>query len=290
MKTDGLFTVHRFEVRAEVGVPIRLVFFGDVHRDSPNHAHGAWQDFLKYAKGLKDAYFFGMGDYVDSNSTSERDCLNASRHHFHESTLQTLEDVAAAKVELLAEELKFAKGRIVGLLNGNHYYQFSDGTNTDQKLCARERLDCRYLGVSAFVRLVIGPDHCRRKTLDIWAHHGKGAGRLMGGSVNNVDQMREHAEADIYCMGHDHKRMVVPATPRLFLEEAHGNTPIVSQRQQWLVRSGSFLASYEDGKRNYNVDAGRGPCSLGHVEAHVTLKRERTDGEDRLWFDIHGYS
>jgi hypothetical protein len=88
--------------------------------------------------------------------------------------------------------------------------------------------------------------------------------------------MREHAEADVYVMGHDHKRGVLPATPRLFL--SHTKTGLkVRSRQQWLIRSGSFLASYEHGVRNYNVDAARGPCSLGHVELLVTL----LDGDHR---------
>lgn len=64
MKTDGLFTVHNFRIPVRtINEPIRLVFFGDVHRDSPNHAKAAWQSFLDHASKLKHAWFFGMGDY-----------------------------------------------------------------------------------------------------------------------------------------------------------------------------------------------------------------------------------
>lgn len=282
MKTSGLFTVHAHKINAQYGKPFRLVFFGDVHRDSPNHADGAWQDFLRYARGLKDAYFFGMGDYVDSASTSERACL--SRADLHESTAGHLLDIAAAKVSLLAKELSFMRGpRLVGMLNGNHFFNFPDGTNTDQKLCGL--LGCKYLGVSSFVRLSIDFSGAHT-SLDIWAHHGSGAGRLVGGSINRVDQMREHAEADIYCMGHDHKRGVWPATPRLYLDTAKRvpDSLRLRQRQQWLIRSGSFLKSYDDGEVNYNVDAGRGPCSLGHVELIVTPTRTK----DGTHLEIHG--
>lgn len=45
MKTDGLFTVHNFRIPVRtINEPIRLVFFGDVHRDSPNHAKAAWRE------------------------------------------------------------------------------------------------------------------------------------------------------------------------------------------------------------------------------------------------------
>lgn len=269
MKTDGLFTVHSYKITAKPSKEFRLCIFGDVHRDSPNHADSAWQSFLAEAKGFRDkeTHFLGMGDYVDSASTSERHCLAASASSLHESTMNDLQELAVDKVKLLAKELSFMKGRLIGLVNGNHYFSFQDGTNTDQKLCGL--LDCKYLGVSSFVRLIIDC-YGRQSTLDMWLHHGTGAGRLLGGSLNRVDQMREHAEADIYVMGHDHKRAAVPATPRLYLHSSNQSGLSVRQRQQWLVRSGSFLASYENGVRNYNVDAGRGPCSLGHVELLIT--------------------
>ncbi len=108
-------------------------------------------------------------------------------------------------------------------------------------------------------------------TLDIWAHHGAGGSRLPGGSINRVEQMREISEADVYVMGHDHKRGGWPASPRLHLGNSSKSGLQLKSRQQWLIRSGSFLRSYEDGKRNYNVDSARGPCSIGHVELIVNV-------------------
>jgi len=76
MRTDGLFQLHKFTVCDwKSGRTLRLVPFGDVHRDSPHHAKEKWNDFLEYAKGLEDAAFIGMGDYLDGYSTSERGIL-----------------------------------------------------------------------------------------------------------------------------------------------------------------------------------------------------------------------
>jgi hypothetical protein len=286
MQTDGLFTVARFDVPKLRDKTCRIVFFGDIHRDSPNHAHGAWQHFLSYCKGLKDTIYCGMGDYLDSTSTSERACLLQSKDKLHETLSHDIEEIQQEKVELLTKELSFMRGNLIGMLGGNHYFAFQDGTSSDQRLC--RALDCKYLGCSSFVRLVFAGHGGMVMSLDIWAHHGVGGGRLLGTSINRVDQMREHAEADVYAMGHDHKRGVVPATPRLFLSPARNGAMLVRQRQQWLVRSGSFLASYEDGKRNYNVDAARGPCSLGHVELLVTPARSAVGGRDENRLDIRG--
>lgn len=268
MKTSGVFVLHGFRVPfAKFGEPIKLIFFGDVHRDSPNCAVSKWREFLDYAKHQKNAWFFGMGDYVELCSTSEREAL--LRASMHESAKTRFDDVAKGAIKQFANEVEFMRGRLVGLINGNHYWSFPDGTNSDQKLCGH--LGCRYLGVSSFVRLTFEANNGHRNTLDVWAHHGAGGARLPGGSINRVDQMRDHAEADVYVMGHDHKRGVFPANPRLCIARDASHGLKLQERQAYLIRSGSFLKSYEDGQSSYNVDAARGPSSLGWAELEVTI-------------------
>lgn len=272
MKTSGLFTLHRYNIFVEsYNKPIKIIFFGDVHHDAPLHAKEKWREFLDYAKPLKNTYFFGMGDYLDSMSTSERLAMMRASEHMHESTRQQLVDNATRNIDRFVKDISFMRGRLIGLLNGNHYYEYPSGINCDQIIC--DKLGCKYLGVSSFVRVSINIKSTGHKqSFDIWAHHGAGASRMAGGSLNRVDQMREHADADIYAMGHDHKRGVIPANPRVSLESCtkSESTLRLRERQQWLVRSGSFLLAYEDGKTSYNADACRGPCSLGHVEIEIT--------------------
>lgn len=264
---------------------MKLVIFGDVHRDAPLHAKSEWQDFLAYSKGLKNAHFLGMGDYIDSASTSERECL--ANAHLHESTKGDLSNLARAKVGLLEKELSFMKGKLIGLVNGNHFFQFEDGTNTDNKLC--DRLGCKYLGVSAFIRITFEYGISQRIPFDIWVHHGAGGARLPGGSINRVDQMREFADADCFIMGHDHKRGVVPASPRFSLGHDAKLGLKLNSRQAYLVRSGSFLHSYSDGEASYNVDSARGPCSVGHVELEMTLRcRGGREESKRLELAVRG--
>lgn len=284
MKTSGEFTLQRFEIEAPaIGEPFSIVFFGDVHRDAPLHAKDKWHEDLERLKRMKNAYFFGMGDYVDSASSSERECLG--RASLHDSTRADLSSIARAKVTLLEKELSFMKGRIIGLIGGNHYFAFEDGTTTDNKLC--ERLGCKFLGVSSFTRLAIFKNSICIN-FDIWAHHGAGGARLPGGSINRVDQMREHAEADCYVMGHDHKRGVLPATPRMTLQNNARKGLVLKQRQQWLIRSGSYLKAYENGEKSYNVDAARGPSSLGYCELEITFRRPIKRGKQSVELEVRG--
>lgn len=268
--------MHSHTIPVRVGKPIRIIFWGDVHRDAPSHALEKWQEDLKYFRSLKDAYFFGMGDYLDSTSTSERECLGNISTKMHETFRNDIQALQLAKVEMMAKELTFMKGRIIGMINGNHFFQFQSGINSDQKLC--ELLSAPYLGVCSFVRLTF--EYCgRRVTRDIFAHHGQGAARLIGGSLNRVAQMFEGAECDIVAMGHDHKRAAVPGTPRLFLYNVGEGELRLRTRQTMVIRSGSYLKSYEPGKVNYNVDSQRPTCDLGHVELIATLRNGSRDPE-----------
>lgn len=267
MKTTGIFTTHNYKYElAGKSKPVKLIVFGDVHKGSPNHAKGKWREFLQYAKKQSNAIFLGMGDYIDSTSTSERDALAMAK--FHESTVEDLEQLANMRVNELGRELEFMKGRLIGLIGGNHYFQFRSGMNSDMKLS--EKLDCKFLGVCALIRLSLQiGDTTTRGAVDIFAHHGAGGARLFGGSINRVDQLREFVDADIFCMGHDHKRGAVPANPKIALSKSMR----IVEKQQWLGRTGSFLAAYQNGISNYNVDSARGPCSLGWIEFDISMSR-----------------
>lgn len=206
MKTSGLFTVHGCKIPFNYSKPITIVFFGDVHRDSPNHAHSKWKSFLSEMRERvkrENLWFFGMGDYLDSTSTSERECLGNISPKMHETFRNDIQALQLAKCEMFAKEIQFMRGRIIGMLNGNHYHDFPSGINSDQKIC--ELLSAKYLGVCSFVRLYF-ECHGRNHARDIFAHHGAGAARLFGGSFNRVQQMAEGVEADIMAMGHDQSK------------------------------------------------------------------------------------
>ena len=293
MKTTGIFTLHEYKIPVRQGAPVYLNFFGDVHRDSYLCADEAWQRFLDTKRDKPDQWFLGMGDYLDSTSTSERSAWARACLELHETKKRDVEIQERLKAKKFAKEIGFMKGRLIGLVGGNHYFKFEDGTTSDNIIC--QELGCKFLGVSSFIRLTLEvggkATWNNRVSLDIWVHHGKGAGRLLGGSINSVDQMREHAEADIYAMGHDHKRAVIPAMPRLALANAAQFGLKLRQRQQWLCRTGSFLRSYEDGEASYNVDASRGPTSIGHVELEITYSRPRDeDHRKRSTVTIRGIS
>jgi len=284
MKTGGLFEVYEYRIpRVTINQPFHLIPFGDIHRSAPLCHEEKWKEFIAWAKPMPDAYFLGMGDYDDLVSTSERAGLIGAR--LHDSTMQTIESTFKKYTDRLVSELSFMKGRIIGLLEGNHFGVFQNGTTTTQRMC--EALECKYLGCSAFIRLVADTGKNHTVSIDIWAHHGMGAARLVGGSLNRVQQMAEAAEADIYLMGHDHKKSIA-TTNRLRLGLSRAGDVKLSHRKALLARTGSFLRGYVPGANSYVADRMLNPTDLGVVKIELTPKRERAKDRDTLYIDIHG--
>lgn len=281
MLTSGLFTIHEVVVEAQVGDTFTLIPFGDVHRDAPSFAHEEWKEFLAYAKKKPKALFLGMGDYQDCASTSERTIISDDR--LHESTKEILNGHAKGVVKTLSSELGFMRGKLLGLIGGNHYFAFNSGETSDHALC--HELNTKFLGVCALIRLTFrtrsGSGRQHGVSFDIMAHHGRGGGNLAGSTFNTVEKMQNVMEADAYFMGHDHSKGCVPARPRLRLTQGSGVLS-VKERTPVLGRTGSFLKSYEPGCVNYNVDHARSLCSLGWIELSLTLERDRRDGNDEM--------
>lgn len=282
MQTTGLFTIHKVEIEvSKINEPIYLIPFGDVHRSSPMCHEEKWKEFLDWAKSKKRCLFLGMGDYQDLASASERRILVSK--DLHDSTTATINKLYKSHIEQLVKEISFMNGRLIGLIEGNHYAEFPNGVTSTQVMA--DKLDTKYLGCSAFIRLSFKHAKTHTSSIDIWAHHGKGAARLVGGSLNRVQQMAEAAEADIYLMGHDHRKSVGMAD-RLCLSEGYGELHL-HHRKQLYIRTGSFLKGYENNKVSYVADMALSPTNLGVVKIEITPRRKRDKGNDRFYLDLH---
>ena len=263
------FTVHRFVIKVfEFSKPINLYIFGDVHRFAKGCAEDKWLQFLDTAKRDTNTFFLGMGDYDDLASMSERAIL--INPGLHDDTKWTIDDVYTQRLQAFKKEIDFMRGRVIGLLEGNHYGVFSNGSmTTTQMLC--EMMKCQYLGVNSFIRLsfVYGS---KRTSLDIFAHHGKGASRLIGGSLNSVEHMVSNAEADIYLMGHDHQRNAGKLS-RLHLRGG-GDRLVLKDKTMILARTGSFLRGYMPDHQSYVVRGAMKPSDIGYLKIILTPTRE----------------
>ena len=83
-------------------------------------------------RGLEhDAWFIGMGDYVDVASPSGRRKILAAG--FYDSVVSALEGKAEEHIDEFLKVVEGTEGRWLGLLQGHHYYEFGDGTTSDTR-------------------------------------------------------------------------------------------------------------------------------------------------------------
>jgi hypothetical protein len=112
----------------------------------------------------------------------------------------------------------------------------------------------------------------------------------VGGSLNTVQQMAECALADIYLMGHDHKKSIGMSS-RLMLTDGRSGIN-VKEKKVLYARTGSFLKGYEPDKPSYVAKALLNPTDLGTVKIELTPKAvqsfvHRRRATDQLHIDIH---
>lgn len=267
MQTTGIFSTHTHVVNVENnGDSFLLLPFGDIHYGCANHATEVFDEWCAWAKQQKNALFLGMGDYFDIASTSERRLLH--NHDLHESTIGTLDQLYREQAEEFLNKIVFMKGRILALVEGNHYAELKSGITSTQYMA--EVFSCKYLGVTGFVRLDFRYGTCKT-SIDIFAHHGRGAARLVGGSLNRVQQLSEGFHADVYLMGHDHKRSV-GSHSRIYYSKSQQ----VKEQRQIFARTGSFLKAYVKDRPSYIADMGGSGADLGGVKITMTPRRDRS--------------
>ena len=271
LNTTGIFTVHRYEIPfKKYGEAIKLVPFSDVHRYAPLHADKIWQKFIDRYKNDKLAYFIGVGDYLDELSASERKAyINAD---YHDSTTQNLSKFYVKRAKNLAKEISFMKGRLLGLCEGNHYYQLHSGETTTNVMC--RELDAKYLGVKCFIEIILRIDKYHAHRIVLCCHHGEGGGRRASTSVSKLENMAHTHNADIILQGHDHRKNHIEQTT-IGITNAQTGKPNVVERTKYCARTGGFLKGYIDQHQSYIVDANLPPNSLGNVEFHLIPKLRR---------------
>ena len=174
------------------------------------------------------------------------------------------------------------RGRIIGLIEGNHYWVFQNATTSTQKMC--ELLGCKYLGTMSYIRLCfkkIG----RSGTLEIKiiAHHGIGASRIAGGDMRPVEQLADKWDCDIALMGDDHQKGTTIRTKNGFRVRAD----YVRAKKILLARTGCFLKGFVEGQASYVVDRCYPPNDIGLIKIEMTPRRDYSDGGDETWIDLH---
>ena len=263
---------------------ITLWCFGDIHRFTKSCDEDRWKWFLEKAKKThtENTYYLGLGDYTDFASASE---VKAIQSTLHNQTVVDLGELVQKRNRLFSMEMAFMKPNVLGLIEGNHNWTFSDGKTATEDLA--DRLMTESLGYLCHYTLRVkwanrGPNQV---LIYIVACHAKAGGKTAGASVNQMDDLRDlFPIADIYIGGHDHQRYARPVTVLIPTSDNKGVT-FIKQKRQYLSRAGSFKKAYTEDVSSYEVGRLLRPADLGPLKFEIGFHRDISHG-DRIITDI----
>jgi hypothetical protein len=258
-----------------------LMPMSDFHMGSDSFLKDRLVNHIKWGNE-RGAIYLGLGDYLDNLSATQRDIVKRMRR----SSQLALDKLAHNMVrEVYEDVLKPATGRFIGLLSGNHRWVYSDNSgfiDSDQELASL--LQCTYLGTSTITRMFLEKTsptkyaaHC-----DIFAHHGKSGGQLMGSQLNSPEKALGFCGQDIVLNGHSHGK-IVGTKDQLELTRDGA----FYHRTRLAARTGGFMKGYTKGdlEGNYVEQAMMAPSSLGGICIGIGAIPIRGSKYDRL--DLH---
>jgi len=282
---DGLFVpiVHemRFKSTSETKL---LLHIGDLHFGHPGFCRSRWERFKEKYSGKKDIYCIGMGDYWDFSRWSDRKAMR--RSGASESATKWMDAKVTEDVERSVKE--FEGFTWIGMLEGNHDWEFSNGNTATQMLA--DLLGTRYLGTCCYIHHALYL-HGGKTSISHVCHHGTtSSSRTVGGSVNALEHWSKAFTAHIYAMGHDHSSFVVPCTYTPLFGKVNNHTGEVEivEHESWFVRSGSMLKGYIPNERSYIATKALPARRLTYPELRIGIQRTREDGVRRLKATIEG--
>lgn len=266
------------EIHVRQGEEVWVLPIGDIQYagEGSSTALGALKRHVEW--GVKrNAYFIGMGDYIDFASPSNRQRLAGAALY---DTAKDVIELSAASLtkEIYERALKPATNRVLGLLEGHHFYQYQAGHTTDMELCSM--LKTQHLGSCAYVRLRFvdkgsGKPEKRVGNVIIWAHHGTGSGQRAGSPLNKLDQLPIYWDADIYLMGHQTKKAAAPLQRVQPIWDGFGG-PRLKHRTMIIACTGGFTRAYVEGNRHGRVPRGDyveqkmlNPTALGAIKIRI---------------------
>ena len=246
---------------------VQLFPIGDVQYGPPACDINGFQRWVDYAMSHKNPMFIGTGDYIDLGSPSNRNSIIADikKGNLYDTIQEALDTKSREFLEVVKDILKPTRGKWLGLVEGHHYWEYADGTTTDKELA--EYLGCEFLGTSGIVTMKLP----KKQKCSIWLHHGKGGGSAIGGPLTQLEKMLHSFDADIYLIGHHHKKVATK------VQKLYANNQKLSHKDVILACTGSWLKGYMQDSDTYVEKGMMTPAALGGIKIDIKTENSSVD-------------
>lgn len=225
---------------------------GDLHIGSPHFDKKELNKQLKEIDEHRDkARIIIMGDLAE---TALKDSVGAGVYEQQETAQHQM---------MTAKNLLYPyKDIIDGIVTGNHEERIYKNSGFDLMLYFAQimGIEDKYMRYQGVIKYVVNQ---RCFHVSVW--HGAGGGSTAGGAMNRLQKQAETVFADIYLMGHVHRRQA--HTKTIYIPDDQNNK--IDLMKQVFVVTGSSLTH----EGSYAEMAGFSPTEKGFPK--ITLSCER---------------
>ena len=170
------------------------------------------------------------------------------------------------------EWLKELDGHLLGLAEGNHYYQYASGETDTQDLCRLASIP--YLEKPCFMRLVMKYQDRILGVFKVIIHHGDWGGSYSttGADINAWENKARGFDFDIWVAAHTH-RTFGTHKPEVTITK-HGALKVVNHHRVF-IKAGCFVTTYEPCiPTNYGQRKLMEPTQPGYVRLEIQFYRK----------------
>ena len=268
------------QLSTKVGEDVCIVPIGDCHVGNVCFDRQYFEDMINWLVKTPNTYSIGMGDYIDA-------VIHLDQNRYDIECVDPEFNTPEKQYEYIEKWFgKLAdKDKLWFILEGNHCFEIRHRYGHEH--CARwgRDLNVPFLGVQGMMRLVLSDNNGRKNEkginhprhsvqYDLFCHHGHGGGKSTGVVVNKIQEFARSYDADIYCMGHSHKKSgIIEGRWRINSRRSPDNKFGFSEHKVAFVNTGTFMDSFRPGiPSTYAERKGLPPTVKGVVKIMLNNK------------------
>jgi predicted phosphodiesterase len=232
-----------------------LIPISDCHIGDPNFDEQKLMRYIEWIKKTENAMVILVGDIMN---TATRDSVSDS----YSEIMNPMDQLRYATK--LFEPIK---DRIIGVTTGNHERRIMRSTSIDTSAMLAANLGTFYREDGLFLKIRVGKKtkNSKKVAYMVYATHGFGGGKKIGGKANNLQSISNNIFADVYIVGHTH---TLQAFQDIFLLPDPKNNNVMEVKRTF-CNAAAFLKY-----GGYGEEKGFTPSKLGTVRLRLDAKRK----------------
>lgn len=256
--------------------PLIIIPFGDIHLGAAGCNKTYLKNTIEWIRDTENCFAIGMGDYCDCITMEDRKRFDIKS--IDKDFLQYLDNLPMAQLNYLKKLLEPIKDKILCAIPGNHEDKFRTQHSVDIMYELHRDLGINVGDYMTFLRVKFDTTQFHTKSLVFFLQHGWFAGRKPGGKINQLIDVSNSYEGDIYIVGHSHY-LSMDILEKLSIA-AKGNEIIKDKRV--FINSGTFLETISLDSSSYSEKKAYPVAKVGTARIDIYPNRNRPDIHVRI--------